>query len=68
MTPKKLKVGVVGATGMVGQTFMSLLEERKFPIAELRPFASESSAIMPNSSIKWILKQPGADFKRLSEV
>ena len=23
---------------------------------------------MPNSSIKWILKQPGADFKRLSEV
>lgn len=27
-----------------------------------------ASAIMPNSSIKWILKQPGADFKRLSEV
>ena len=23
---------------------------------------------MPNSSIKWILKQPGADFKRLAEV
>jgi len=41
---KNLKVGVVGATGMVGQTFMSILEERKFPLAELRPFASESSA------------------------
>jgi conjugal transfer ATP-binding protein TraC len=27
-----------------------------------------ASAIMPNSSIKWILKQPGADFKRLAEV
>lgn len=40
---KSLKVGVVGATGMVGQTFMSILEERKFPIAELRPFASEAS-------------------------
>lgn len=40
---KMLKVGVVGATGMVGQTFMSILEERKFPIAELRPFASEAS-------------------------
>lgn len=40
---KKLKVGVVGATGMVGQTFMKLLEERAFPIAELRPFASENS-------------------------
>ncbi|WP_413576847.1 aspartate-semialdehyde dehydrogenase [Bdellovibrio sp. HCB290] len=40
---RKLKVGVVGATGMVGQTFMTLLEEREFPIAELRPFASENS-------------------------
>ena len=40
---RKLKVGVVGATGMVGQTFMKLLEERQFPIAELRPFASENS-------------------------
>lgn len=39
----KLKVGVVGATGMVGQTFMNILAERKFPIAELRPFASENS-------------------------
>ncbi len=40
---RKLKVGVVGATGMVGQTFMKLLEQRAFPIAELRPFASENS-------------------------
>jgi type-IV secretion system protein TraC len=27
-----------------------------------------AAAIMPNSAIKWILKQPGADFKRLGEV
>ncbi len=40
---KKLKVGMVGATGMVGQTFMNILEERNFPLAELRPFASENS-------------------------
>ncbi|MCX7978931.1 MAG: aspartate-semialdehyde dehydrogenase, partial [Bdellovibrionaceae bacterium] len=40
---KKLKVGVVGATGMVGKTFMNLIEERSFPISELRPFASENS-------------------------
>ncbi|MGZ3775256.1 MAG: aspartate-semialdehyde dehydrogenase [Pseudobdellovibrionaceae bacterium] len=40
---RKLKVGVVGATGMVGQTFMNILEERQFPVEELRPFASESS-------------------------
>lgn len=40
---QRLKVGVVGATGIVGQTFMSLLEERRFPVLELRPFASENS-------------------------
>lgn len=40
---KKLKVGVVGATGMVGKVFMQLLEERKFPLSELRPFASDAS-------------------------
>jgi aspartate-semialdehyde dehydrogenase len=40
---KNLKVGVVGATGMVGQTFMNILEERKFPFSELRPFASAAS-------------------------
>lgn len=40
---RKLKVGVVGATGMVGQSFMRTMEQRRFPIAELRPFASEAS-------------------------
>lgn len=40
---RRLKVGVVGATGMVGQTFMNILEEREFPVEELRPFASENS-------------------------
>lgn len=41
---KNLRVGVVGATGMVGQTFMNILEERRFPMMELRPFASDASA------------------------
>lgn len=40
---KLLKIGVVGATGMVGKSFMQTLEERRFPVAELRPFASENS-------------------------
>lgn len=40
---RKLKVGVVGATGLVGQTFLRLIEERHFPMAELYPFASEAS-------------------------
>ncbi|MCI0548349.1 MAG: aspartate-semialdehyde dehydrogenase [Candidatus Rokubacteria bacterium] len=37
-------VAVVGATGAVGQTTLRLLEERKFPVRELRAFASERSA------------------------
>lgn len=40
---KPLKIGLVGATGMVGETFINLLEENQFSIAELRPFASEKS-------------------------
>lgn len=43
MSLQKLKVGVVGATGMVGKSFMETLEQRQFPVAELRPFASEAS-------------------------
>jgi aspartate-semialdehyde dehydrogenase len=37
-------VAVVGATGAVGQTTLKILEERKFPVRELRAFASERSA------------------------
>jgi aspartate-semialdehyde dehydrogenase len=37
-------VAVVGATGAVGQEMVSILEERKFPIADLRLFASQQSA------------------------
>jgi aspartate-semialdehyde dehydrogenase len=36
-------VAVVGATGAVGQTTLRLLEERKFPVKEVRAFASERS-------------------------
>jgi aspartate-semialdehyde dehydrogenase len=36
-------VAVVGATGAAGQTTLKILEERKFPVRELRPFASERS-------------------------
>lgn len=39
-----LKVAVVGATGMVGQTMLKVLQERRFPIAELIPTASARSA------------------------
>ncbi len=38
------KVGVLGATGLVGSTILELLAERDFPVAELRLLASERSA------------------------
>lgn len=41
---KKLNVAILGVTGAVGQEFLSLLAERKFPIANLLPLASKKSA------------------------
>ena len=41
---KQFKVGILGATGAVGREMMKILEDRKFPVAELRPIASERSA------------------------
>ena len=38
-----LCIAVVGATGAAGQTTLRILEERKFPVRELRAFASERS-------------------------
>jgi len=40
---EKLKLGVVGATGMVGEVFLELLAKREFPVEEIRLFASEKS-------------------------
>jgi aspartate-semialdehyde dehydrogenase len=37
-------VAVVGATGAVGRVMLSILEERKFPVAKLLPLASARSA------------------------
>lgn len=39
----KLRVAVVGATGAVGKQLLSILEQRKFPVGELIPFASARS-------------------------
>jgi len=38
-----VRVGVMGATGLVGTEMLRLLEERAFPVAELRAFASSRS-------------------------
>jgi aspartate-semialdehyde dehydrogenase len=44
------KVGVLGATGAVGSTILDVLAERRFPSAEVIPFASERSA---GKKIEW---------------
>ena len=37
-------VAVLGATGLVGQHLIEILEQRDFPVAELFPLASSRSA------------------------
>jgi aspartate-semialdehyde dehydrogenase len=44
------RVGVLGATGLVGATILELLASRDFPVAELTVFASERSA---GKSLEW---------------
>jgi aspartate-semialdehyde dehydrogenase len=39
-----IRVAIMGATGAVGQEFLTLLRERNFPISELRLLASSRSA------------------------
>ncbi len=44
MNKEKYNVAVVGATGAVGEQMREVLEERQFPVGELRLLASERSA------------------------
>ena len=41
---KKYHVAIVGATGVVGQELLRVLERRNFPVASLRPISSARSA------------------------
>ena len=45
-----MRVGVVGATGQVGTVMRAILAERKFPVTEMRYFASSRSA---GTSLPW---------------
>ncbi|MTI48720.1 MAG: aspartate-semialdehyde dehydrogenase [Firmicutes bacterium] len=40
---KRINLAIVGATGMVGRTFIQVLEERNFPVNEIYFFASAKS-------------------------
>lgn len=44
MNNASINVGIVGATGVVGQELLHLLHDRNFPMASLRLFASARSA------------------------
>lgn len=54
-----MKVALVGATGMVGQVMLKVLEEKNFPVTELFPVASEKS-------VGKTIKFKGKDFKIVS--
>lgn len=41
---RKYNIAILGATGLVGETLLSILEERKFPVGKLFPLASARSA------------------------
>jgi aspartate-semialdehyde dehydrogenase len=40
---RSFRVAIVGATGLVGETMVRVLEERRFPVSELYPLASNRS-------------------------
>ncbi len=44
MARRDIVVAVIGATGVVGQELLALLDERGFPIGELRAFGTDESA------------------------
>ncbi|MCV6590056.1 MAG: aspartate-semialdehyde dehydrogenase [Marinobacterium sp.] len=41
---RKYNVAVVGATGLVGEAMIEILEQREFPVENLYPLASDNSA------------------------
>jgi aspartate-semialdehyde dehydrogenase len=43
-------IGIIGATGVTGEVTLRVLEERSFPVRELRLFASQRST---GQSIRW---------------
>lgn len=47
---KKINIGIVGATGMVGRNLLKIMEERNFPVKKLYLFASSRSK---NQKIKF---------------
>ena len=62
-----MKIAVIGATGMVGQTMINVLEERNFPLTQFIPAASERSVgkeiIFKGKPVKIVSVQDAFDAK-----
>ena len=56
---KKINLAIVGATGMVGRTFLKVIEERKLPISNFYVMASSRSAgsIIKFNSKEYIVEE-----------
>ena len=66
-----MKIGIVGATGQVGGMMRRVLAERKFPVDELRVFASARSAgrTLPWQDAEVVVEDAGtADYSGLDIV
>lgn len=62
-----MKIAVVGATGMVGQKMIQVLEERNFPVTQLIPAASSRSVgkeiMFKGKAVKVVSVQDAVDAK-----
>lgn len=58
-----MKLAVLGATGAVGRTMLQVLEERRLPVEELVPLASERSLgrAVQWAGREWPLRLPSAE-------
>jgi aspartate-semialdehyde dehydrogenase len=66
---KSFKVGIVGATGAVGEEILAVMENRKFPVSSLKLFASEkSSGKEVTSKVYGSLKLQAFDFAEASKL
>lgn len=64
---KSVNVAIIGATGVVGSTLISILEERKFPINELHLLASARSVgdtLEFNGKSYWVENLANFDFTK----